>query len=292
MLIELFTPLDEPSSRLFHLNLAASTLLIIVWTFFQLRKKSQSISSKILYKIFFSKKYWWNKSTRLDYKVYLLNGFLKIAFFVPFFDGSMFIGQKVLIYLVKLKGSPISIESNFLNLSCFTAFIFILDDFLRFTHHLFMHRISFLWKLHELHHSAHVLTPITLFRIHPLESAIAALRNSLSVGLSLGLFLFLFNSDASIVTFMSINVFGFIFNLLGSNLRHSHIPLGFGPFEMIFISPRLHQIHHSRNQEHYNKNFGVSLTIWDAFAGTLLVPKEQKPLKFGTRKLRTLTTNL
>ena len=77
--------------------------------------------------------------------------------------------------------------------------------------------------------------------------------------------------------------FIFIFSLLGSNLRHSHIPLAyFRALEKWFISPKQHQIHHSK--KYFNKNFGGYLSIWDSVFGTLKLSPEVKVLKFGLKK--------
>ena len=60
------------------------------------------------------------------------------------------------------------------------------------------------------------------------------------------------------------NAFVFIFNFLGSNLRHSHIWLSWGDrLENYVISPAQHQIHHSDNPKHFDSNFGSALAIWD-----------------------------
>ena len=50
----------------------------------------------------------------------------------------------------------------------------------------------------------------------------------------------------------------------------------------IFVSPAHHQVHHSGNPKHFNKNFGSCLALWDWMFGTLYVPeKEREPLSFG-----------
>jgi sterol desaturase/sphingolipid hydroxylase (fatty acid hydroxylase superfamily) len=48
------------------------------------------------------------------------------------------------------------------------------------------------------------------------------------------------------------------------------------------VSPAHHQVHHSSNPKHFNKNFGSCLALWDWMFGTLYVPgKEREPLTFG-----------
>jgi sterol desaturase/sphingolipid hydroxylase (fatty acid hydroxylase superfamily) len=55
-----------------------------------------------------------------------------------------------------------------------------------------------------------------------------------------------------------------------------------GVLGRIFVSPAYHQVHHSSNPKHFNKNFGSCLALWDWMFGTLYVPeKEREPLTFG-----------
>jgi sterol desaturase/sphingolipid hydroxylase (fatty acid hydroxylase superfamily) len=48
------------------------------------------------------------------------------------------------------------------------------------------------------------------------------------------------------------------------------------------MSPAHHQIHHSRNPAHFNKNLGSCLAVWDWMFGTLYIPAaENERLEFG-----------
>lgn len=269
------TPLDDPGSRLFHLNIIAAVILAI----FVGRKASWTS----IRRTFFRVRYWWNRSTRIDYQIYALNSVLKVLLFIPFLDFGFRFSQWTVRGLLNLNGGEFGgFNPSFLGLLAMTVFSFVFDDFLRFFHHWLMHKVSWLWPYHSVHHSARVLTPITLYRTHPVEAAMAAVRNSISLGVSTGVFIFLFESRFTLVTFFGVNLFGQLFNFLGSNLRHSHVPLTFGIFERVFISPKQHQIHHSRALEDRDKNFGVSLSVWDAMFGSLVLSRERsRSLSFG-----------
>lgn len=274
-----FIPIDDPTSRLFYLNIVIAVLFIILWTFF-ICKENLFYSVK---KIIFNHKYWWNQSTRTDYKIYFMNALLKAIILIPLFDLSFTIARQIIILFSNIYVIEDSIESNWINLTLFSICYFVYDDFLRFIHHLLMHKYSFLWQFHKTHHSARILTPITLYRTHPIEVIIAILRNSLSLGLTTGVFVYLFQSQLTVITIFGTHFMGFIFNFLGSNLRHSHIPISFGKIEYIFISPFQHQIHHSTHPEHHNSNFGVSLSIWDQINGSFILSQKikNKKLRFG-----------
>jgi sterol desaturase/sphingolipid hydroxylase (fatty acid hydroxylase superfamily) len=278
-------PIDDPGSRLFHVNILFAALFAAGWVLFSgsSHKQPPQAFLRTLTRLFFRKRYWWNASTRIDYQIYVLNGLLKVFVFIPFLEFSYRISQWTISSLLWMKGDFAGFHPGYLAITAFTVAAFVFDDFLRFFHHQLMHRVPILWRFHQLHHSAHVLTPITLFRSHPVESAMATIRNSLSLGVATGCFIFLFESRFGLLTILGVNAFGFLFNLLGSNLRHSHVPVSFGWLENVFISPKQHQIHHSSQSEHFNRNFGVSLSIWDRLAGSLLhSDRVQSPLKFGS----------
>lgn len=264
-----WVPVDDPGSRLFHMNILASIALIAVFALYE-RRDILAFVKKAL----FRKRYWWNASTKIDYQVYALNSVLKVLLFIPFLDLSFWFSRWTVKGLLWLNGDFGGVPSGSLYLAGFTVLAFLWDDFLRFFHHFLMHKIPWLWELHKTHHSARVLTPITLYRAHPLESAMATVRNSLSLGVAAGAFIFFFEAEMSLLTLFGVNVFGFVFNFLGSNLRHSHVPLAFGPLEYVFISPKMHQIHHSRRPEHWDRNYGVSLSIWDRLVGARLLSRE------------------
>ena len=67
----------------------------------------------------------------------------------------------------------------------FTITLFVASDFTRYWLHRFMHTVPLLWKFHKVHHSAKVLTPVTFYRVHPVENILFGLRFSLTIGHSI-----------------------------------------------------------------------------------------------------------
>ena len=83
------------------------------------------------------------------------------------------------------------------------------------------------------------------------------------------------------LTILGVNVFVILFHGLGSNLRHSHISIQYPrAIERIFMSPAQHHLHHSSDIQHFDKNFGVALSVWDRMAGSFL-HSTQTPFTFG-----------
>lgn len=163
-----------------------------------------------------------------------------------------------------------------------TFVLFATADFTTYWVHRLHHERRRLWPFHAVHHSAEVMTPITLYRKHPVYDVFSTAAKGVLGGAAQGLLLAVFVDSISISLIAGANAAYFLFNLAGSNLRHSHIWLGYGPIlSRIFISPAQHQIHHSTAPEHFDKNYGEVFAVWDWVFGTLYVPSERQTLRFG-----------
>lgn len=230
----------------------------------------------------FSKKYWFNRSCYTDYQWIMFNQVLKIFIIVPLLATSLTVAIFVNRGLMHNFG-----DGNFLNwpyqnvLILFSISLFIFEDFSRFFVHWLYHRIPILWKYHSVHHSATVLTPLTLYRVHSVEYILNNCRGVLVVGLVSGFFMYCFEGRIGLAEVFGVNLFNFLFNLLAANLRHSHVWLSFGFLEHLFISPAQHQIHHSKDKIHYDKNFGSCLAIWDKLFDSWQTSKNNKVKRFG-----------
>ena len=154
-------------------------------------------------------------------------------------------------------------------------------DFAHFLNHWLHHRLPWLWPLHAVHHSAEVLTPLTLYRKHPLYDLVKHGVEAPLVGGFQGVTLYAFGNHLEVWEVAGVNAFYGLFLLAGSNLRHSHVWWSWGPLERLFVSPALHQIHHSIDPAHHNRNFGSVLSIWDAIFGSRLIPDAPMELEFG-----------
>ena len=51
-----------------------------------------------------------------------------------------------------------------------------------------------------------------------------------------------------------------------------------------FLSPAQHQIHHSDNVKHFDRNFGTALSIWDRLFHCFMRASEVEKLTFGIGK--------
>ena len=272
----------DPKKRVFLAYIGISIFIAFVW--FVIIKKFSKIGA--LKKIF-DKKIFFSKSAKSDYKVFLINQSIMMVV-SPFLITQLTIATALYFYFHTIDWLSVGMFKDTLPIVViisFTAFQFIIDDFSKYIIHLFMHKWPVLWSLHKVHHSATVLTPMTVFRTHPLEGIIFSLRSSITQAISISSFIFLFGNSVDLYTILGVNVFVFLFNILGSNLRHSHVGIRYWRWlEFIFISPAQHQLHHSIDIEHHDKNFGAALAVWDWAFGSLHHSVEFETLKLGIEK--------
>lgn len=159
--------------------------------------------------------------------------------------------------------------------------IFVIFDFAQYWSHRIFHR-SALWSLHAVHHSAEVLTPLTTYRVHPLSGLISAAFHSVVLGVGMGLVVGALAPDMGFAEIAGANAVVVLLNATIVNLHHSQMHVSFGPIvERILISPAQHQIHHSRDPRHYDRNYGNVLAVWDWMFGTLYLVREKEELRFG-----------
>ena len=272
--LNVFEYFINPNKRLYFGYILSSIFIAFLFYYF----------TKIKTKVIFSKKLWFHKSAILDYKYFFVGYFINILFLIPFLISAKTIAFSVNKFLYFQFDF---FETNFFSYNqiifLYTLALFIASDFTRYWLHRFLHTIPFLWEFHKIHHSAKVLNPATFYRVHFVENILFGLRYSFTIGIVTGIFIYFFGAMIDIYMVVGVNILLFIFSLLGSNLRHSHVPLSYGKYlEKWFISPKQHQVHHSK--KYFNKNYGGYFAIWDRIFGTLKLSGEIKTMKFGLKK--------
>lgn len=166
--------------------------------------------------------------------------------------------------------------------AAFVLVLVLIEDFCRYAIHFIHHKVPVIWPFHAVHHSAEVLTPITFFRAHPVYFYLQQCLIGMVVGAAQGVFAALALGFIPSWTFAAAALVSRTYMLTGVHLRHSHIQLSYGrALEHVLISPRLHQVHHSAERRHYDRNFGEIFALWDWFFGTLYIPKTREQYDFG-----------
>jgi sterol desaturase/sphingolipid hydroxylase (fatty acid hydroxylase superfamily) len=224
---------------------------------------------------------WWHPSARADYRFLIVNGILFPLIVGPLILSSAWLAKATATGLETLLGPPATLVSVDLGFRvALTIAFFLAYDLGRYLAHYALHEIPDLWEFHKVHHSAEVLTPFTNNRAHPVELWVMAFGANLLTGPVTGVFLYLAGGSVEVFTVYGLHAAIFVYNLFG-NLRHSHVWLSYGPLGYLFISPAQHQIHHSVLPQHFGKNRGFALAIWDWLLGTLYVPRRRETFAMG-----------
>jgi sterol desaturase/sphingolipid hydroxylase (fatty acid hydroxylase superfamily) len=135
----------------------------------------------------------------------------------------------------------------------------IIYDFAVWAQHRAMHKIPFLWRAHQVHHSDRELDVSTALRFHPFELIISMLYKSLII-MALGIPIWI-----AIILELWLNI-NALFN-------HSNVKLPNWLDRLlrpILVTPDMHLVHHSIAVGEQQSNFGFGLSIWDRMAGSYL----------------------
>jgi len=266
-LTSLLGPLLDPGQRVFAPFLGFAVLAAVL-----LRPAGAGLKQVLGVRL------WRHRSSLLDGQLALTKGLLRSVGLLPALVSAYALALAVARGLDGAVGAP----GWSLNPTALTAFysvvLFVVWDASRYALHRLLHEVPALWSLHQVHHSAEVLTPLTFYRTHPLESLLYGARDALATGLTAGVFLWAFRGAAVPLELLGVSAAGFVLNAVFGNLRHSHVWLTFGRAEGWFISPAQHQLHHTRDGSRCN--YGTWLAIWDRLSGTL-ERASRRPFRFG-----------
>jgi sterol desaturase/sphingolipid hydroxylase (fatty acid hydroxylase superfamily) len=142
----------------------------------------------------------------------------------------------------------------------------IIGDFFFYWYHRTLHKVHLLWQIHKMHHMDQELDALTVFRDNWLDTVGSALFTALPMTL-------LFKLDT---------LDPWQLGLLGGTgatalstlltLGHMNVRLQVGKASVLFCSPQIHRIHHSRLPQHFDRNFAVVFPLWDFLFGTYYSP--------------------
>jgi len=133
----------------------------------------------------------------------------------------------------------------------------IVLDFIIYLQHVLVHAVPTLWRLHRVHHADIDFDVTTGARFHPIE-----------------IFISMLIKFATIVVLGPSIVAVIIFEVLLNGMamfNHGNVglPKSLDKFLRFFIvTPDMHRVHHSVEDDETNSNFGFNLSIWDRIFGT------------------------
>lgn len=150
----------------------------------------------------------------------------------------------------------------------FLLAILLLDAWMYFWHRL-NHVVPLFWKFHSFHHRDEKMNSTTALRFHIAELLFSYPGKALIC--------FLFGID-----YLPLLVYEILFSI-NVIVHHSNIYITQRVdkiYRIFFASPLLHRIHHSKNFDETNSNFGAVFSFWDIFFKSRKnFPKEK--IKFG-----------
>ncbi len=136
------------------------------------------------------------------------------------------------------------------------ASVIIMDGVI-YLQHVMVHAVPLLWRLHRVHHADPDYDVTTGARFHPLEIILSMLIKFATI-LLLG------------PPLIAVIIFEVLLNATAM-FNHANVKLPFAVERILrwwVVTPDMHRVHHSVEDDEANSNFGFSLPWWDRFLGT------------------------
>ncbi|MGD8568618.1 MAG: sterol desaturase family protein [Gammaproteobacteria bacterium] len=130
-------------------------------------------------------------------------------------------------------------------------------DFIIYLQHVLVHAVPALWRLHRVHHADLDYDVTTGARFHPIEIILSMLIKFATI-VVLG------------APVIAVILFEVILNATAM-FNHGNISLPKGldrVLRWIVVTPDMHRVHHSVEDDEANSNFGFNLPWWDRLFGT------------------------
>ena len=145
-------------------------------------------------------------------------------------------------------------------------------DLLIYWAHRVQHAVPALWRFHAVHHADAEMDVSTALLHHPVAY--------LGVALTAGLVMHAAGMPAWVFP-----IYG-LFEVTVGAFQHVATPVP-DRFERavrwLLVTPWMHQVHHSADERHYDRNFANVLSVWDRLFGTLHLAgeAERERIRFG-----------
>lgn len=153
----------------------------------------------------------------------------------------------------------------------------VIMDFFIWLQHVVVHAIPLLWRLHRVHHADMDFDVTTGSRFHTLEILLSMLIK-FAVILLIG------------PPVLAVVIFEVLLNATAMfNHSNVYIPVRLDRVLRLFVvTPDMHRVHHSIDDDETNSNFGFNLPWWDRLFGTYRAqPRDgHQAMTIGIRSFR------
>ena len=147
------------------------------------------------------------------------------------------------------------------------AIAFVMYDFFYYWMHRLHHEYRFLWATHVVHH-------------HGEDYNLATALRQTSTGFLWKWIFFLPMIIVGIPAEVFVSVAGV--NLVYQFWVHTRHIGHLGWIEKIFVTPMNHRVHHAKNKEYIDANYGGVFILWDRFFGTYIPERSDIKPVYGT----------
>jgi alkylglycerol monooxygenase len=181
-------------------------------------------------------------------------------------SGLMIVGASALIYEFVVNAFALTQLSADSTLVWIATFIFY--DLAYYWKHRLGHEVALFWGSHVSHHQSEDYNLGTALR-----------QTSIDFHGFLFLIPFFIAGVPGEVLVATVSL-----NLIYQFWVHTqHVP-ALGPIEWIMVTPSNHRVHHARNDQYVDKNYGGVFIIWDRIFGTYQDELAEEPAVYGLRK--------
>ena len=145
--------------------------------------------------------------------------------------------------------------------------IMLVTDFTQYWVHRAFHRVPLLWRFHKIHHSVEAMDWLAGSRLH-IADVLVTRSLSLIPMVVLGFSVEAINIYLPLLALQSVFI-------------HCNLQFELRPLQKIISTPKFHHWHHTSDQGALDKNFSISLPLWDLLFGTYYSPDGKWPDGYG-----------
>lgn len=275
--------LFDPTERFCWIYLA-SGLVCAAFVYWHARRHDPATTPRHPLAYLFPRSVYLHPSAKADYRFFVVDrilSFLLLPYFIILIPTIAHPVSWALDWLFGPQAAPL-LKPGLATSLTLTIVNVLAVDFALWWIHWLHHRVPLLWEFHKVHHSAEVMTPLTAYRVHPVEIILNYNLTGLFTGIVFGLALYFRADSFSLVSLLGVDIVTFLFLVFGFSLRHSHIPMAYPRWLSFFlVSPWMHQVHHSSERRHFDRNMGFIFAFWDCAFGTLYIPRRGETFALG-----------
>lgn len=155
--------------------------------------------------------------------------------------------------------SPLPADSVWVWVAAFVGY-----DFCYYWSHRFGHQWRLFWASHVAHHQSEEFNLST------------ALRQT-STGSTFVFYLPLYLAGMPTEVVVTVGSLNLIYQFC---VHTEHVP-ALGPVEWLLVTPSNHRVHHARNPEYIDRNYGGVFIVWDRLFGTFKAERPESPCVYG-----------